>query len=307
MSETRDPLGLSLDPTVARVNHACDYNSIIQFSRSGELSIFPLQKIEAGTEITIGYIDCTMPFRRRQIELRERYFFDCTCTLCQQNISGWLDKMCSLPSGVSSPNLDNSMLAIEQRAVALIDSANKDSSISGPINKLRYGLHILHHTGIWPLHRYPYSTIRQDLVLAYLKAKQYHLCLIQVLTQYLRIDPKLMPKHHPVRIVHGCLLVELIDHIRDAKEWAIQKNDVAGKLELGLLMCDVLNDLYKLQQKLHPDQPLSRIIRWRHSLVKRSLWRDWESKEKAELNHEWSRADELVNEALKGETEWKED
>ena len=65
-----------LDPSLARINHACDYNTAVYFNPYGDVALLPIREISAGEEITVGYINCTMPFERRQAELRERYFFD---------------------------------------------------------------------------------------------------------------------------------------------------------------------------------------------------------------------------------------
>ena len=48
------------------------------------LSMRSLKAIAEDEEIFISYIDNTYPFSRRQIELKERFFFDCKCTKCLQ-------------------------------------------------------------------------------------------------------------------------------------------------------------------------------------------------------------------------------
>src|SRR5271156_6214213 len=174
-----DPIGLALDPFLARFNHSCDYNATVRFGTGYNfhlIAIVPLRPIAKDEEITISYIDATMPFHRRQNELKQRYFFECCCPLCQDGILGEPDKLLS-------PRIDQlfeneTILRVEQNAVDLLEAAGKDESISAPLQKLKYGMHLLAATGVWPLHRYPYATLRQQLVVAYLTAHQFHLAFI---------------------------------------------------------------------------------------------------------------------------------
>src|SRR5690348_441136 len=83
VTPTFDPLGLSLHPLPALLNHSCDYNSVVRYGSNGlHLEVIPMRKIRKDEEIKISYVDTTHPYRKRQDELRERYFFNCECPKC---------------------------------------------------------------------------------------------------------------------------------------------------------------------------------------------------------------------------------
>ena len=76
MTSNHECIGLLLDARLARMNHSCDYNASVWFTRYGEVAIYPLRDIQKGDEITIQYVDCNANFEVRQSELRDRYFFE---------------------------------------------------------------------------------------------------------------------------------------------------------------------------------------------------------------------------------------
>jgi SET domain len=204
VSPCYDSLGLVLHPLAALANHDCKPNAFVRFDGIWEghaLTICALRPIARGDQIVVTYIDPTNPLRVRQAELRERYFFACRCSKC---LSESL-KSDTLPDSMHSPEHQ----LLEQRAFELLALAQKDTSISGPIHKLRYGIHILRKAS-WPLHRQPLASLRQHLVVSLITAGQLHLAFLHAWIQYQHLDPKLMPvKHHPIRLVHQWLVVVL--------------------------------------------------------------------------------------------------
>ncbi|KAF7350303.1 Histone-lysine N-methyltransferase ASHR1 [Mycena venus] len=82
------PLGASVSPPVALINHSCDPNAVVVFPRSRPNAQEPLMQVVAlrdiapDEEILTAYIDTTLPKAMRQASLRETYLFSCTCTLC---------------------------------------------------------------------------------------------------------------------------------------------------------------------------------------------------------------------------------
>jgi hypothetical protein len=75
------PIGLCLDPVLARVNHCCQPNAAITFNgRCATLrAILPIAKDE---QIFISYIDETQRGEVRQAALKESWFFTCDCARC---------------------------------------------------------------------------------------------------------------------------------------------------------------------------------------------------------------------------------
>ncbi|KAG6860720.1 hypothetical protein C0995_008163 [Termitomyces sp. Mi166 len=87
---TLTPIGASVSPIVALINHSCEPNVVVVFPRSSASSpaleplmqIIALRNIEPNEEILTSYIDTTLPRYLRQKSLKETYNFECTCTLC---------------------------------------------------------------------------------------------------------------------------------------------------------------------------------------------------------------------------------
>jgi SET domain-containing protein len=71
-------LGIGLDPLASLINHSCKPNAYCLFEGS-EIRIRSLQRISAGDEIAITYIDNTVDKHSRQVLLKSRWFFSCTC------------------------------------------------------------------------------------------------------------------------------------------------------------------------------------------------------------------------------------
>lgn len=260
-----DPLGLVLHPLPALLNHSCDYNATVRFDRSGGghcLSIRALRPIARNEQIVLSYIDATNPHHVRQKELQERYFFDCKCSKC-------------FPSFAHQGEFSNSLhfhphLQVEQQAFELLAAARKDTSITGSIHKLRYGIHILKQTHSWPLYRQPLASLRQQLVVCLIAAGQLHLAFLHAWIQYRSIDPKLMPeKHHPVRLVHQWLIVVLIKRIEflrySPEDLPIQKFDIFDRsINLWTILYDVLDKLYLTIKDDQPWGTFGGMVRYTH-------------------------------------------
>ncbi|KAJ4299824.1 hypothetical protein N0V90_005070 [Kalmusia sp. IMI 367209] len=72
----------ALFPLISRINHACNPNAYVLFSRDGiAMAIKAYRTIRAGEELSISYATLGQPFARRQ-ETLKRWGFTCTCALC---------------------------------------------------------------------------------------------------------------------------------------------------------------------------------------------------------------------------------
>ncbi|KAH7092412.1 hypothetical protein FB567DRAFT_614340 [Paraphoma chrysanthemicola] len=72
----------ALFPLISRINHACNPNSFVMFSRAGvSMAIKAYRDIEEGEEITISYLLLGIPSHKRT-HLLSRWGFTCTCALC---------------------------------------------------------------------------------------------------------------------------------------------------------------------------------------------------------------------------------
>lgn len=251
ISPCYDPLGLVLHPLAALVNHSCNYNAFVRFDedcRDHRLSILALRPIARDEQIVVSYVDATNPRHVRQKELQDRYFFTCECSKCLDELTKTED--------IPYPLGSNEHSLVEERAFELLASARKDTSITGPILKLQYGIHVLKKTSSWPLHRQPLAALRQQLVVSLIAAQQLHLAFIHAWIQYRHIDNKLMPeKHHPIRLVHQWLLVTLLKRIDIAqikdRDLPTQKYIITNRsINLQMIFYYLLHRLYlKVKQE----------------------------------------------------------
>ncbi len=271
-----DPLGLALHPLAALVNHSCNYNAIVRFDRSmysqHTLTIRALRPIARDEQIVVSYIDATNPRHVRHKELQDKYFFTCECSKCSS--------VQVKEEGLSNSLQPNDQLLVEQQAFELLAAARKDTSITGPIQKLQYGIHILRRTYSWPLHRQPLASLRQQLVVSLIAARQLHLAFLHAWIQYRSIDPKLMPeKHHPIRLVHQWLIIALLkgidraDILTEKEDIPIQKYNILNKsINLQTIRRHVLYDLFQKTKNDKDDikteasfADMVRNMYWRHT------------------------------------------
>ncbi|PBK94820.1 SET domain-containing protein [Armillaria gallica] len=134
------PLGASVSPTVALINHSCDPNAVIVFPRASAnpqaeeplMHVVVLRNIVPGEEIMTAYIDTTLPRSLRQEGLKETYHFDCRCQLCESHLdvdpreSMWCPKacggMCPLPTEENPLTRCNECKSAVQSTDAVLDA-----------------------------------------------------------------------------------------------------------------------------------------------------------------------------------------
>jgi hypothetical protein len=86
-------IGAAAYHELSMFNHSCLPNCVLSFVGS-TIYIKTICDIEKGEELTISYIDVSEPRAMRRKTLRERYFFTCTCPLCQQEVKYFSIHMC---------------------------------------------------------------------------------------------------------------------------------------------------------------------------------------------------------------------
>ena len=75
--------GTGLFEVANSINHSCEPNSmIVHCNADYTISVVSRVPIEHGTELTISYIDETLPKAERQAKLKEFYGFECKCRKC---------------------------------------------------------------------------------------------------------------------------------------------------------------------------------------------------------------------------------
>jgi hypothetical protein len=315
VTSTYDPMGLFLHPLPATLNHSCDYNAVIRISKGvyyqrlhAKIEVIPLRQIEKGEEVLISYIDDNLPYRNRQKELYERYFFTCQCRKCLQGPTAPTDIFLDGPAPLDLQEVRK----LEDRTAELLTSAESDTSLTGPVQKLKYALYLINETRIWPVHRYPFPALRHGLILAYLDARQFNLAFSHATIQHFKVDPILMPvSHHPIRMVHDWIFVLLMDHIMNPEksEWAAQKLDlVSYKIDVNFWRSYIIRELYRAKEKL-PSSDFTAMIHSKHREIRYNRYYGpidetaLNSKEK--YDKEYELMEKMMDDVLEADGAWQ--
>ncbi|KAJ6529128.1 hypothetical protein DFH09DRAFT_1327370 [Mycena vulgaris] len=133
------PLGASVSPPVALINHSCDPNAVVVFPRARSnpsqeplMQVIALRAIAADEEILTAYVDTTLPKALRQAALRDTYLFSCECQLCtavadvDPRDSVWCPKgcggMCTTPTEEDSLSRCAKCRAVLQKTDEVLDA-----------------------------------------------------------------------------------------------------------------------------------------------------------------------------------------
>ncbi|KAF8890645.1 hypothetical protein BD779DRAFT_1643693 [Infundibulicybe gibba] len=83
---TLTPIGSSISPLIALINHSCIPNAAVVFpgkpASGSVMQVTALREILPGEEIVTSYIDTTVSRLQRRKILQETYNFTCECNLC---------------------------------------------------------------------------------------------------------------------------------------------------------------------------------------------------------------------------------
>ncbi|XP_072433194.1 histone-lysine N-methyltransferase Smyd1-like isoform X2 [Chiloscyllium punctatum] len=78
-------VGVGLFPNLCLVNHDCWPNCTVILN-NGKIELRAIQKIKAGEELTVSYVDFLKLSAERRSQLKKHYYFDCTCEHCTKGI-----------------------------------------------------------------------------------------------------------------------------------------------------------------------------------------------------------------------------
>lgn len=245
VTQTFDPIGLCLAYQGAMFNHSCDPNVVMMFD-GRQLSIRSLKEISKDTEITISYIENLATRKERKEELKSRYFFDCSCSLCSSEVQPLESSQCPKCKGSITSNTTTCSNCSEvvpedelTAAIALATSVtvqrarkNTDKSIDSTFKSLKslYGAKLLPST--FP----PIPQLHQDLATSYIDEVNWKSAFLHLLTLYVKVYPAIYATpYHPVRVVRTfTLAMVLIQVAVDEPEGFGEKIDFT-KVLYGLL------------------------------------------------------------------------
>ena len=268
VTSTFEPLGLVLDPLLGTANHSCNPNAYAVMD-GPKVAFRSLNSISKGEEILISYVDSSLPKPTRQLQIRERFYFDCACTKCERPGGGiespedrylghptvlaeewktFLEKgydeglyptiakglFDSIPQNFGRQSLPPFWDAkcVEKFASEFVN----DNTISDPhrgLQLFQFLLRLLATSQRFELQRHPYSSIRKNYTTYLSLSGKYGQAWSQAAKQYFNIDPVLyLQTHHPLRV---------IDNINLAKLTLVVATDPGHRAEEASLT-DPLND-----------------------------------------------------------------
>ncbi|KAI1611569.1 SET and MYND domain-containing protein [Exophiala viscosa] len=267
-SPTLDPLGLALHPSTALLNHSCDPNAFVRFqvlpasqqpgfAEPGGISIHALRDISKNEEITLSYVDNTLPLENRRGELMERYFFRCSCNLCARGSNTTRDNLHQTNSMLSDQNGSNLLasksLRVGRDAIALLlDIESHPGMEQTRVDDLNSIMADLAGTAVWPLYRYPWPQLRHLLLLGLLSSNRYSEALSQSAILMRAVYPVMHEQqHHPIRMAQLWVLLSICLYCLEA---GIQGDGSIGEASsrfrmLGLLHCVLIEFIYRVSHE----------------------------------------------------------
>lgn len=239
-----------------------------------------LKPVTKNEEVFISYIDSTDPLAKRQSELEERFYFKSVCAKCRQGRSTSADRFLREPTeddktrhllefstiqhseeylhsmiadaqrslasqnkgaevGGGGVNLYHTLAVIERTGFACLKSAQK-SAEHEPLDTLESGLSLCEMTTIWPPHRQPLPSLRQELFVRLLTDAEYAQALVPGFKLYFEAHPVLYPQtFHPVRVVHKWTLAMLALYLASL-QGRKQQAQVIEELDLRVVVWGLL-------------------------------------------------------------------
>lgn len=282
ITPTLDPLGIILDPTLGHINHSCDPNAYIIMD-GAEVSIRILRPIKKDEEVYISYIDTTNPYRRRQSELQTRWFFACKCSKCQKGATLAEDSWAMEPKDMTKKIKDvadtilqhesfvqdpanyvgdsedeKRVAALQWKAFTEYEEEQRMGDAGEAVQAIEDVMRLCNQSGLWPIHRQPYTALRDDLIVNLLSIGNYAIAWAQCAKRYKYILPKLYPvSFHPVRVVQTWQMAMLAAYLAST-----QDGIGAPGVNMGLIAMMLVKQVLDASALSHgPGSAFSRSVR----------------------------------------------
>lgn len=200
-----------------------------------------LRSVSKDEELTISYIDTTSPRVLRQQELKERYFFDCSCNLCSQGPTPILDGRGLDGTGPEQQQILEAQNSAEQYLEWVKGTPGMEHEhVAG----IKDGMLKLAATHSWGLHRYPWPQLRKLLFLGLLELGDFEAAFLQCAILLTKAYPvTIAEKHHPVRLVELWTLFTICRSLLASRAIDGKGKDVEP---LATLSCAALHDVNQL-------------------------------------------------------------
>ncbi|KAL2425377.1 hypothetical protein ABEF91_007392 [Exophiala dermatitidis] len=313
---TFDSIGVILHPKPALLNHSCDPNAYVRFDVSetdtlGSISVHALRDIAKDEEITISYIDTTVPCKRRQQQLSERYFFTCQCHLCANPDDTPQDGYYWPALGTSASSASPSISILRQKgdeAETILHRVREHPGCEYEyLGEIRAAMKQLAQTAAWPLHRYPWLPLRQRLQYGLLGAGRFPEAMLQAAVFVRFINPiHFKQEYHPLRLTGMWTFWIIARHCLEESMSQDKPSNQGGHdiRALGLLTCVVIDHIHQIAEGMpRPRGQLERIIDQAFQEVQQEggFWAEYWSNRPAGRKAAWSWLDDQIRALLKAE------
>ncbi|KAF2252989.1 SET domain-containing protein [Trematosphaeria pertusa] len=302
VTPTYDPLGIMIDPVLSYLNHSCDPNAYVVMDGPG-VELRALKDIKKDEEIYISYIDTTIPYARRQTELKERWFFTCRCSKCRKGPSQQEDKWAidprdladkwkevaddmikgaesaSDPANYVGSSIDEKRVAaLQGEAFRVYEQEQRACDPAEAIATIEDGMRLCFQSGLWPVYRQPYAAFRDDLIVNMLAAGNYDLAWVQCAKRNRHIIPKLYSQvHHPIRVVQTWQMAMLAQYL------ASEGREIAPGVDMAVIAAMLIHFVATTSKTSHgPNSAFSRSVQKKYEEVEAELVSKFGSKDGAD-------------------------
>lgn len=271
-----------------------------------QLSFRSLKPIKKDEEVFLSYVDVTYPYSHRQQELSDRFYFNCQCAKCQRGSESQEDDFKSNVVTLSEDmlsNLDVNAVLTQELARMNLTPENTVTSLpaaSKPLSKIQTlanrkiessrkfprlealrclndAMLLCYQTNVWPEHRQPLPSIRQEAFVKLLMDRStMPRAFLQGMKLYFDVHPILyIQTFHPVRVIHKWTLAMLAIFLASEAPELELPHPQAKDLDFGVVIWGLLNEVIDNIQLSHGrDSTFARAVQNKMEEVKTDLTRE---------------------------------
>ena len=289
-------IGIGFDPLICTVNHSCDPNVFFIFNCPRTL-LRARKPIKSGEEIFTRYRDTTNPFTVRQGDLKDGYYFTCTCSKCAKGPElsedkfarpidtldpAWSSKADAMLRDPEAERIDFSWYKVgdngevaERRMTAMQAEAFRPwAAMKGlrhqfhgqvpriELSDLREALRLCLESGMWSLQRQPVPHLLRGMFGAYMAQGEIEKCLKVGMKKHFLVDPLLHPEAFDYeRVIDSYALMNVATAFSTpAKQVEAEKLGKEG-CDTRMLFLGLLAEIWDALPKSYGiDSPLGQVV-----------------------------------------------
>ncbi|KIW21293.1 hypothetical protein PV08_01873 [Exophiala spinifera] len=219
------PMGVMLEPLVAKFNHSCEPNlaihrpqftmksrwmkseSLSEDQRQTYFQLIPLRDIQQGEELCISYVVPTVAVDARRKKLLEDYLFECNCPRCKS------DTEASAELSKQHPSLPGQFEQWIKDVGRHLGRVSKDpSSLQKAGSVMTKSDRFYDHPTLYTTGDYP--EIAMTIIFEALKGQAFDEALVNSLRLYFLVNPvRLVGRHNPTNLYTIFLMLDIFDAV----------------------------------------------------------------------------------------------